>query len=301
MGTIKAVGKAAKLGSRTRKAAAPKGGKILKAGDTPTKTKASTKSTKKNKGPITAAREKAKSSEVSIPAPYRTTPVAPRSGVEGEAEFRPPVRRGTSQPSTQRRGTRQGRIEGRTERVVQGETIRDTPSSPPPAQRSAAGSGGGRVRGRHLAAGAGAAAAGAAFLMSDGGEKKAASTSAAPTPAAKKPTQEMAGGSASFSPVSGKPTSNGVQKQPIQNVPQNTPQSAPQSAPRSAPAAPKSAGSKSSGISAKKPMRGEDMADFLGLSKDSAVRFYMREGKHMYPTKGNPPKKVQRKPAGGNK
>ncbi len=293
MGTIKAVGKAAKLGSRSRKAAAPKGGKILKARDTPTKTKASTKSTKKNKGPITATREKAKSSEVSIPTPYRTSPVAPRSVVEGEAEFRPPVRRGTSQPSTQRRGTRQGRIEGRTEKVVQGETIRDTPSSPPPAQRSAAGSGGGRVRGRHLAAGAGAAAAGAAFLMSDGGEKKATSTSTAPTPAAKKPTQEMAGGSASFSPVSGKPTSNGVQKQPIQNTPQ--------SAPKSAPAAPKSAGSKSSGSSAKKPMRGEDMADFLGLSKDSAVRFYMKEGKHMYPTKGNPPKKVQRKPAGGNK
>ena len=55
------------------------------------------------------------------------------------------------------------------------------------------------------------------------------------------------------------------------------------------------------GTPAKKPMRGEDMADFLGLSKDSAVRFYMKEGKHMYPTKGNPPKKVQRKPAGGNK
>lgn len=296
MGTIKAAGKGAKLGSRSRKAATPKGGKILKARDTPTKTKASTKSTKKNKGPITATREKAKSSEVSIPTPYRTSPVAPRSVVEGEAEFRPPVRRGTSQPSTQRRGTRQGRIEGRTEKVVQGETIRDTPSSPPPAQRSAAGSGGGRVRGRHLAAGAGAAAAGAAFLMSDGGEKKATSTGAAPTPAAKKPTQEMAGGNAPFSPVSGKPTSNGVQKQPIQNVPQNTPQSAP----KSTPTTPKGA-SKASGRSAKKPMRGEDMADFLGLSKDSAVRFYMKEGKHMYPTKGNPPKKVQRKPAGGNK
>lgn len=293
MGTIKAVGKAAKLGSRSRKAAAPKGGKILKARDTPTKTKASTKSTKKNKGPITATREKAKSSEVSIPTPYRTTPIAPRSVVEGEAEFRPPMRRGTSQPSTQRRGTRQGRIEGRTEKVVQGETIRDTPSSPPPAQRSAAGSGGGRVRGRHIAAGAGAAAAGAAFLMSDGGEKKATSTGAAIAPASKKPSLEMAGGSASFSPVSGKPTSNGVQKQPIQNTPQR--------APRSAPAAPKSAGSKSSGSSAKKPMRGEGMADFLGLSKDSAVRFYMKEGKHMYPTKGNPPKKVQRKPTGGNK
>ena len=136
--------------------------------------------------------------------------------------------------------------------------------------------------------------------MSDDGKKKAASTSAAPTPAAKKPTQEMAGGSASFSPVSGKPTSNGVQKQPIQNVPQNTPQNAPKSTPKSTPTAPKGA-SKSSGSSAKKPMRGEDMADFLGLSKDSAVRFYMKEGKHMYPTKGNPPKKVQRKPAGGNK
>ena len=129
--------------------------------------------------------------------------------------------------------------------------------------------------------------------MSDGGEKKATSTSAAIAPAGKKPSQEMAGGSASFSPVSGKPTSNGVQKQPIQNTPQR--------APRSAPAAPKSAGSKSSGSSTKKPMRGEGMADFLGLSKDSAVRFYMKEGKHMYPTKGTPLKKVQRKPTGGNK
>lgn len=281
MGTIKAVGKAAKLGSRSRKAAAPKGGKILKAGNTPT-------------GPTGKAGKAKKAGKA---GGNKKPPGGSVATAAGEAKFRPPMRRGTSQPSTQRRGTRQGRIEGRTEKVVQGETIRDTPSSPPPAQRGAAGSGGGRIKGRHLAAGAGAAAAGAAFLMSDGGEKKATSTGAAIAPASKKPSLEMAGGSASFSPVSGKPTSNGVQKQPIQN----TPQSAPRSAPRSAPAAPKSAGSKSSGRSAKKPMRGEDMADFLGLSKDSAVRFYMKEGKHMSPTKGNPPKKVQRKPTGGNK
>lgn len=279
---VKAITKSAKVVSKASKAA--KGAKGSKA----TKATKTTKATKA-KGPVKekAAKVTKVNTSTLAPAKNETKALVPQAGSGGGAGEPPkglvpssgsasPSKRGgqslTPTEGTAVRRTAGPRGTGRREKfmgnaqVVPNERLSGPKSAP--ANKS-------NLK-RNVAMGAGGILAGAAALYSSDRNKKASTTK--PPMAAQKPLQSV---------VARTPT-NGPAKQapafpvssaatPARSVVKPAP-ATPKPSSTTKPAQPKQAGGG-------KKMQGEDLANFLGLSKDSAVRYYMKEGKHKYPSK----------------
>lgn len=163
----------------------------------------------------------------------------------GASQDRVPMRRASTQATT--RATQQARQE---KFMGNAQVVRDAPPAPTPRSRGRRAA---LVAGGTLAAGVGLSA------RDDGGTKGGTQT-----------------------PVSTVTGMGGTSPTPPSKSMPVTQSTASRQAPTSrAPAM--STGKKPS--SGGRQMKGKELADFLGLKSDSAVRTYMETGKHKYPTK----------------